>query len=336
MAALAATQRPRAAPRSRLCIGALLAWLRPELALGVRAAARASRCAIAARRALALAIALAGVAALLIASRLAMFGDVLPLSLRAKAGSLAQGAQLRAAALLLATSLAGLGLVGVGALRGRSDDRVFGAVLLAHAVAVVLAGGDWMPGYRLLVPVLPLYALLRRLGARAAFARAARLASRCVLLAVRAAAPSISSRASRSCGERGARARRSRRSLARWLARTRAAWRSWTSASSATRATCEVIDLGGLTDPRSRACPAAISTSASTSAYLRARDPDAIVLHTAHRAARRRRTASCCAFDGYPVEQRVAAHAVRAATTIASQRRSCTRARLRLRRLVAA
>ena len=43
--------------------------------------------------------------------------------------------------------------------RGAPRDRGLLCVLSVHAFACVLAGGDWMPAARLLVPVLPLYAI---------------------------------------------------------------------------------------------------------------------------------------------------------------------------------
>ncbi len=83
-----------------------------------------------------------------------MFGHSFPLSVLAKPADLAHGARYALGALLL--SGPPLLLVAVRSLK--SLDRhlcgVLAAVLL-HFLSVALAGGDWMPLYRLVVPVLP-------------------------------------------------------------------------------------------------------------------------------------------------------------------------------------
>ncbi|HMI90600.1 MAG TPA: hypothetical protein VK509_04515, partial [Polyangiales bacterium] len=106
LAALAATRRPSADAWTLGACVAALAWLRPELALacGVLLGGAALRD----RRAGAIAVvlALAGVAAL-IAWRWLLFDDWLPLSARAKTGPLAYGARYTLTGVVLATSLVG-------------------------------------------------------------------------------------------------------------------------------------------------------------------------------------------------------------------------------------
>ena len=98
--------------------------------------------------------------------RAAVFGQPAPLSSLAKRPDLALGAGYAAACALLT------GFVGIVAPRAaqRCDRyaRFLLAGVLAHLGAVTLAGGDWMPVSRLMVPALPVLAL-----AVAALARAA-------------------------------------------------------------------------------------------------------------------------------------------------------------------
>jgi len=165
-AALAATSpQPRGVHQVTLggCVGAL-AWLRPELApaaaiLLACAWSRAGR-----GSAMALGLAVLGVAGVF-AFRLSMFGHWLPLSVFAKPAELGHGAHYAVSGVVLTTGVVGCVPFGLGMLRGRSGERWIGAVVTVHVIAVVLAGGDWMPGYRLLAPVLPLYAWVAAVGA---------------------------------------------------------------------------------------------------------------------------------------------------------------------------
>jgi hypothetical protein len=67
-----------------------------------------------------------------------------------------------------------------------------------------------------------------------------------------------------------------------------------------------VIDLGGLTDEVIARSPGGHVDKRVDAAYLRARSPDAIVLHTA-RPARVSDAGELLSLDGYPVERRTAA-----------------------------
>jgi hypothetical protein len=282
---------------------AALAWLRPEIAL--LGAALIAYGALRDRRAgaAALALAVAG-AGTVIAFRLALFDDPLPLSYRAKLGSLAHGARYTATGAVLATSLAGLGLALYGALRGRRGDRAIGIALLAHLLAVVLAGGDWMPGYRLLVPVLPLYAMLAGVGAARLWIRRPRLAV--VGLAVACALPALDLATRLGDLRASAQSRARIAPLARLLASDARVVALVDVGYLGLSSGVEVVDLGGLTDPVIARMPGGHLEKRIDPEYLHARDPDVIVLHSAS-PPRIGDDGTLRAFDGYPVERRLAA-----------------------------
>jgi hypothetical protein len=129
------------------------------------------------------------------AMRLVVFGRPAPLAVLAKPSDLAHGAlYVGAATLVTLTPL--LATAPVAFVRGAGRElglaRVVIVAFAAHAMAVVAAGGDWMPYARLMVPVAPslVLAFVALLGSsRLAFVLA-RLAAAIVLgglLAVRAA-----------------------------------------------------------------------------------------------------------------------------------------------------
>lgn len=143
--------------RLRTFLFALIPWLRPELvaaSLVLAALGDPSR-----RRDTLSAIAL-GCASVAI-FRLAMFGHVLPLAAWAKPTDVGQGLRYAITGSIFVTW-------GIGAWLVHRSARVAGlalaGALLTHLLLVALAGGDWMPGWRLLAPVLPLYALSAALG----------------------------------------------------------------------------------------------------------------------------------------------------------------------------
>jgi hypothetical protein len=299
-AALAAVRRPRVAEwRLGGCVAAL-AWLRPELALasGVLLAYAALRDARAGTRAFALA--LCGALALLW-FRWWMFGDALPLSFRAKAGSLAQGAADAARGVLLATSVFGIVLVAIGARRGRAADRAIATALVAHLLAIVLAGGDWMPGYRLLVPVLPLYALLAGVGVARAGTRAAWL-----LVGLACAVPALDLPMRIPELRDNAYTRARMVELAHWLNdRTRRV--ALVDVGLIGYASdIDIVDLAGLTDARIARLPGGHLGKRVDPRDLQARNPDAIVVHCADtpRISEDRRLLACAGFE---VERRVLA-----------------------------
>ncbi len=169
LGATSSARGARAGRAASLALAAMLLlvpWLRPELvpltlALGALHAVRASG---RARRLRALFV--AGLFVLGLASvilfRLALFGDPVPLSARAKPSDLGNGAGyvLVALAVLLGPLL--LPILEV-ARRSRRDARLVLALSVAP-LTVLLAGGDWMPGGRLLVPVVPLALMLAASG----------------------------------------------------------------------------------------------------------------------------------------------------------------------------
>lgn len=145
--------------RSEWQLGAslgLLAWVRPELApfAAVLLVAKGSR------RAWALA---ASLALALIVFRVAMFGSPWPLPMLAKPADLGSGATYVARAVIFTTGLAGLPLAFFGA---RQRGRALGLAIVAQLLTLAVAGGDWMPGWRLVAPLLPGYALLCAAGYR--------------------------------------------------------------------------------------------------------------------------------------------------------------------------
>jgi hypothetical protein len=299
-ATLAAVQRPRlAAWRLGACVAAL-AWLRPELApaCGVLLAYAALRDV----RAGAHAFALAACGALsVLVFRGWLFGAALPLSFRAKAGSLAQGVAYASTSVLLATSAFGVVLAAFGALRGRASDRAIGCALLVHLLTVVLVGGDWMPGYRLLVPLLPLYALLAGVGFT-------RLPTRwaVALLGLACVVPAVDL-ATRIPDVRAGRATRARTfELAHWLEQHAHSAALVDVGVIGYASDVEIIDLGGLTDARIARMPGGHLSKRVDPRVLAARDPDAIVVHCADapRVSDDGKLLACAAFD---VEQRVLA-----------------------------
>ena len=134
----------------------------------------------------------------LVAARLAIFGQLLPNTYYAKPGQLGEGVRYLAAwlarpqlALLLAVALA-------GAVLGAPRERGYLAAALAWMGAAVVEGGDWMPQARLLMPSIGLLALAA-CGVLAPFAQASHrwrklaaggalvLAGACVVLGAREA-----------------------------------------------------------------------------------------------------------------------------------------------------
>jgi arabinofuranosyltransferase len=304
LAMLGAVGDPR---RGALTGGAIaaLAWLRPELApvCGLLLVALARR----ERRAGAVAISLALLGALsIVAFRLALFETPLPLSAQAKPPDLAHGAEYVARAWIVQLGLGGPVVVWLGAREGgRAERLVLGAVLV-HLAALVLAGGDWMPGFRLLAPLLPWYAWLAA-GPIAARLAAGRRAAALGLLMACALVPALDSalqlgpildagRARDTAGVEladwiGGRARR--------VALVDVGWVGFRAPH------LEVIDLGGITDPAIGRLPGGHLDKWIDPGTLRARDPDLVVLHSAappHVDARGRLRW----LAGYPVEQRVA------------------------------
>jgi hypothetical protein len=165
-------------------------------------------------------------------------------------------------------------LLSPGAVR-RSDaaTRVVFLAVIAHFVAVTLAGGDWMALYRLLVPVLPAVLLCgARLAERAALVphliRTAAAALVSVVLVAYVGWP-----ARRIIEHRLALIQSARQPLAgvRSVATLDVGW-----VGAATSAT--VVDLAGVTDPLIARLPGGHTSKRIPEGLFESRDVDAVVL----------------------------------------------------------
>ncbi len=289
---------------------AALAWLRPEsLALGAAlVVAMSLRHRSSAMRAVV--IWMAGVAAL-VAFRLAMFGNALPLSFYAKPADLVEGTSYVVRG-VFATS-GGVGLVAalVWGLRGCFRQRAMAWALIAHLAAVAFAGGDWMPSFRLLAPALPIYAGLLGAVAVGGSRPFSRLRFVCMVVAVFVSAtdfalqlPRIRATAEprRVAGAQLA-ARLQRYST---VAMVDVGFLGWKSG-------VEVVDLAGLTDPVIARAKGGYLAKQIPVGYMEQRAPDAILLHSAEvpsietvaetRAGKVTRLRSLA---GFPVERQIA------------------------------
>jgi hypothetical protein len=280
LALIAAVRRPEPSGVVLGLSGAVMAWLRPECVPGVIVLA-----AMAMRRdrragAIALGVALTGLAAVA-AFRLMTFGTPLPLSLSAKPADLGNGAGYLGRGLVVA-----LGVIGAWpafvAVRLSRSLRAPAALVLVHLVSVVLAGGDWMPGFRLMAPVLPAYAWLVGVGV-SDLARQPRIGARGALVlavlscAVPAADLIVEIPAARAAGA-------SRETTGRELAtllRTRAHRVALVDIGYLGYASdLPVVDLAGVTDPSIGRLEGRHGEKPVEMALLVQRDVDAIVLHS--------------------------------------------------------
>ncbi|RZO51712.1 MAG: hypothetical protein EVA89_33115 [Sandaracinaceae bacterium] len=278
---------------------AALAWLRPELAVFSCVLLLSLR----RHRLLAWGLAFCGAAGV-VAFRLALFDHALPLAAAAKPADLANGFGYLARALVVVFGLGGLLPLGLAAREDRAA-RPLVLALLGHAGAVALAGGDWMPGFRLFVPVIPLYAYLaagpiaRRLPAWRGWALLAGsallpLASYLVVLPLARDA----GQARETAGE----------GLATWLERHSCRVALVDVGFLAYRSGVEVVDLGGITDPDVAYLPGGHAAKELDVGWLAARDPDTIVL-SSRAPPRVDEAGRLLAFAGHPVEHRVASTA---------------------------
>lgn len=334
---LALTARP--ALSQRVLLGAslgLLPWLRPELLAAASVIWIAAGWRIGWARAVpVLGLSACGIASL-IAFRWTQFGSLLPLAYHAKQGSLRNGLEYGARGALLVLGVAGAFLV-VRAWRvGRWDDRVGTIVFVVHTIAVVLAGGDWMPGFRLFVPVLPIAIGVVAVGlvrpeprsAPAPHARASEPGSRrgvgygrlaCAIGAMAVLSLDLATRipewraAGLSRDSAGRELATRLRQSARRVALVDIGFLGYASG-------VEAVDLAGITDPEIGRLPGGHLAKAVSDSLLSRRAPDALILHSAQPplvAADGR----LLAIAGYPVEQRIASGAwVRSRFRVALQR----------------
>jgi arabinofuranosyltransferase len=237
------------------------------------------------------------------ACRMVWFGHPLPLSMAAKPPVPVHGLTYVGHALVATAGPVAVVLAAV-ACRWAREVRVLALLVGVHLVVVVLAGGDWMPGYRLVSPVLPALAVLVGVGAaRLRLHRALVLG----IVALACALPVADAVAQLPEAREAGRLRREvGRPLALWMggrfehvALVDAGYLPWVSG-------VRVLDLAGLTDPRVARAPGGHLDKRFDPAILAVDPPDAILLHS--------RTwppvdghGRLMGLAGYPVEQRVAA-----------------------------
>jgi hypothetical protein len=234
-------------------------------------------------------------------------GSLLPMAWHAKAGTLQDGWSYALRATFVLTGIAGLALATAGAALGQFRERARAWALLAHFGAVVLAGGDWMPGFRLWVPLFPQYAALAAVGGERLWRRggSARVLAAVALLAA-CAVPLLDlslripewQNAGKSRETVGVAIARELRAHSQRVALVDIGFIGYASGVT-------TIDLAGLTDPAVAAFPGGHLAKRIPAAWLEAQAPDALLLHsslppTAASDGRLERLA------GYPVEQRVA------------------------------
>jgi hypothetical protein len=301
--ALAALARPRPRGVAAGVSAAALLWLRPECAIAaslqVVAAAARDR-----RQAPWAAATFVGALIAVVVFRGLAFGNPFPLAFHAKPGSFETGFDYVIRGLLVLTGGVGTAIAAFGALRGTPTDRLLGGALLAHVAAVAIAGGDWMPGFRLLAPALPAYGMLVGLGV-ARFPRADAWAI--AGLAVAAAwVPALDLGAELPRAREAGRIQEDTgRALSLYLERYQTVALvdiglvGWSTG-------LEIVDLGGITDPvigRARGGHLAKEVPVG---YLAARAPDALVLHSSS-PPRVDDDDRLVGLAGYPVEMRIAA-----------------------------
>jgi hypothetical protein len=261
-------------PFAALALGVAAAW-RPELvpfawllvALRARVEQRAGL-------RLAVLLALAVLPVLLVALlRWVWFGHVVPLAFYAKPSDFAHGLRYALGALAF-TGLPWL-LLATPAQWARCPRQVrpLLAALLAHFVALVLCGGDWMALYRLAVPVLPCAALAAAYLAEHARPLPAAVRFTLALCSALLLAVGLGPDARRVGADR-ARLIAAARPVLAHDERIAALDVGWLGAAS----DAEVIDLAGVTDPEVAFFQGGHTSKRIPSAWLFARRPTAIVL----------------------------------------------------------
>lgn len=277
-----------------LGVGALvIAWTRPELlvAAAVMVVWRGRR-----RDWALAALGVIGV----VAFRGALFGHVLPLSFWAKGGTIADGLRYVVSGVVVITGLGGVALLAFA--RSERRARVWIVAVTAHVVVVALLGGDWMPGYRLLAPMVPIFAALGALGAQRIGLRRRGLAIGMVAMAgmlptvdfVAQIGPARASADNREAAQPLAHALRDRDVALVDVGFLRYDARGGT------------LDLAGLTDPFVARLPGGHVDKEIPLAYLAERSPGTLLFH-ARAEPEVDDEGRLVRLAGHPVERRLAA-----------------------------
>jgi hypothetical protein len=204
--------------------------------------------------------------------RLVVWGQPVPLAVEAKPSSLAIGcwyaAMATAATLTPCLVLAPLAL----AREPRALTLVMAAV--AHLAALVVVGGDWMPGARLMVPIAPSLAYAGAL--LAAQARPLATAARTILaLGLGVAEVAIVTPAGRTVGVARAALVDEARPVLAGATRIAAIDIGWLGAATE----ADIVDLAGVTDPVIAALPGGHTSKHVDAALLLSYRPDALLLY---------------------------------------------------------
>ncbi len=231
-----------------------------------------------------------------------MFGHLLPLSAHAKPASLAHGVEYVAICLRSRAALALLPLL-VFAWFGRRDERVLALLVLLHACLVACAGGDWMAGARLFVPIVPIACFAAALSWERILLRRLWLALTlaCLVIGVRLVSTQAETAAARASGQL-----RERRlpALISALAAVDEPIALVDIGAIGFFSDKSLIDLAGLTDARIAYAPGGHVAKRFDGEYLRARAPGALLLHS--RVPPRVDSAGHIRwFAGHPVERYV-------------------------------
>src|SRR5688572_1164866 len=255
-----------------LLLGCAIGW-RPELAafafLATTALERARRSSGQAFRVWPLLL-LAFPPAMVASVRVASFGTPVPLALVAKEPDLASGLRYVLGSLLLCGPLFLawlLAMTNVLAWRSVPRLRLWLPAFMGHAISVLLAGGDWMPLYRLWVPVLPWLVAIT--------VRDWRPSRPAIALALAASLPSISllwvqGPAARRVIERRETMVAALRPLLSKSSVTAAVDIGWVGRASSG----QVVDLGGVTDPRVAELPGGHTSKLIAPGFFAARSVD--------------------------------------------------------------
>lgn len=201
------------------------------------------------------------------------FGQAAPLALVAKPSDLEHG---------LRYALGGLALSGpvwllIGGPAYRRSSALARATLVAlgvHGVAILSAGGDWMPLYRLFVPVLPSVILCGAELAQLSSSRWPIVFRLSALFAVSVLVAGTLGPAAREVGvQRSALIHAARPALV-GAERVAALDVGWVGASTP----ADILDLAGVTDPSIASLPGGHTTKRLPEGLLEVRAVDAVVL----------------------------------------------------------